>query len=57
VLTAKSALDPQMTTELEDGLKLWFMVILAICFGIPYLYASSHMLMAYLIYIFMLIVR
>jgi hypothetical protein len=27
----KSGLDPHMITEFEDGLKLWFLVMLAIC--------------------------
>jgi hypothetical protein len=31
MLTVKSGLDPHMITELEDGLKLCSLVILAIC--------------------------
>jgi hypothetical protein len=31
MLTVKSGLDTHMITELEDGLKLWFLVMLTIC--------------------------
>jgi hypothetical protein len=31
MLTVKSGLDPHMIIELEDGLKSWFLVLLAIC--------------------------
>jgi hypothetical protein len=40
LLTVKSGLDPHMITELEDGLKLWLLVMLAICLWcLSYLYA------------------
>lgn len=31
MLTVMSGLDPHMIIELEDGLKLWFIVMFAIC--------------------------
>jgi hypothetical protein len=40
MLTVKSGLDPHMITKLEDGLKSWFLVMLAIfLWRISYLYA------------------